>query len=301
MATTATRALPLQTFELPMYNVDIGQQSKADTMPPGHKAKYASVQTFSLPPLVDGSPSDAALGRAMIDAWRVDGIFQIRTPESDRATVSNAFKANKAFFALSPEEKARCVDEQSYSGYIASGEEITDGIADYSEIYTVTKDLPLSDSRVQAGWPCHGPCPWPSDSFQVAISNYMEALGSAGERALELIALGLGLPSKIGISRHTQDGWHNLRVLRYPKIGDENGKGQSGRGTGSHTDYGLIALLAQEDVGGLFIRRPSEDENFANWQKSTAGMKENDDGWWYIPPEPNTLALFPGKLERIYC
>lgn len=45
-----------------------------------------------------------------------------------------------------------CVDSQSFAGYIASGEEITDNIRDYSEIFTVTKDLPDTDHRVKDRW-----------------------------------------------------------------------------------------------------------------------------------------------------
>jgi len=29
-----------------------------------------------------------------------------------------------------------------------------------------------------------------------------------------------------------------------------NGKGKEGRGIGSHTDYGLLVIAAQDDVGG---------------------------------------------------
>lgn len=80
-------------------------------------------------------------------AWQRDGILQVTMNHSQQAIYDEALSAEKQFFAKPHVEKAVCVDSQSYAGYIASGEELTDGIADYSEIFTVTKDLPLEDPR----------------------------------------------------------------------------------------------------------------------------------------------------------
>ncbi|PSN67428.1 Clavaminate synthase-like protein [Corynespora cassiicola Philippines] len=267
-------------------------------MPPGYKAQVGDLKTFELPPFVTGSTQDIALGKAMIDAWQKDGILQIRMDPQNKYLAERAFKESQRFFSLSSSEKKDCVDNQSFAGYIASGEEITDGIADYSEIFTVTKDLPLSDPRVQAKWPCHGPCPWPNDKMQQTMQGYMDYLGTSGERMLQLIALGLELPALNSLTNLTRDGWHHLRILRFPKTGDENGKGVKGRGIGSHTDYGLLVIAAQDDVGGLFIRPPYEDEKFQNWKKSTAGMAENDDRWVYVPPEDGVFTVFPGDMMQ---
>ena len=42
----------------------------------------------------------------------------------------------------------------------------------------------------------------------------------------------------------------NFNTFSYPPTHLTNGKGKEGRGIGSHTDYGLLVLLAQEEVGG---------------------------------------------------
>jgi isopenicillin N synthase-like dioxygenase len=39
-------------------------------------------------------------------------------------------------------------------------------------------------------------------------------------------------------------------LLRFPARTATNGKGKKGRGIGSHTDYGLIVIATQDDVGG---------------------------------------------------
>lgn len=42
----------------------------------------------------------------------------------------------------------------------------------------------------------------------------------------------------------------NNKVHRFPAVNATNGKGKDGRGIGSHTDYGLLVIAAQDDVGG---------------------------------------------------
>src|SRR5687768_12645928 len=117
------------------------------------------LKTFRLPEAVTGCAADMALAQRLIDAWRCDGIFQVEATAGQDAATQAAFSASKRFFGLPQAVKAGCVSDLTYSGYIASGEEMTAGKADYSEIFTVCKDLPLDDPRVQAQWPCHGPSP----------------------------------------------------------------------------------------------------------------------------------------------
>ncbi|KAK7927544.1 hypothetical protein PG985_004542 [Apiospora marii] len=268
-------------------------------MPPGYVAKVGQLETFKLPERVTGTAEDRAMGRALVDAWRRDGILQIAMTSAHQAVYGRAQEASREFFAQQPALKASCVDSQSYAGYIASGEEITDGIADYSEIFTVTKDLPLEDPRVVDKWPCHGPCPWPHLDMRDRMNEYMGSLGEIGEKLLRLTEYGLGVPQG-ALTKMTQDGWHHMRVLRFPVHNKTNGKGKDGRGIGSHTDYGLLIIAAQDDVGGLFVRPQYEHEKFANWQESSAGLYENDDRWVYVPPQPGVFSVFPGMYRHTH-
>lgn len=182
-------------------------------MPPGFAATVGHLDTFVLPEKATGSVADQGMAKSMVNAWRRDGILQIGMSKLQRKLYENAHAANRWFMSRPPAEKQVCVDGQSYSGYIASGEEITDGIADYSEIFTVTKDLPASDERVKAGWPCHGPCPWPDSDMKLVIKKYMDDLALSGEKLLQLIELGLDIKAG-SLTNLTEDGWHHLRILR---------------------------------------------------------------------------------------
>ena len=253
-----------------------------------------TLQTFIIPDTVTGSPSDIALARQLINAWRSDGIFQVATnDEQDRKTQA-AFESSKRFFRLPQSVKAQCVSDLTYSGYIASGEEITAGEADYSEIFTVCKDLPLDHPRVQQQWPCHGPAPWPDNEYRDSMKAFMGALGDIGERLLALTALGLGLDNMHALTDLTADGWHHMRVLRFPTASSK-----SARGIGAHTDYGLLVIAAQDDVGGLYVRPPVEGEKRnRNWlaTESSAGMFENEEPWTFVTPVPRVFTVFPGDI-----
>jgi isopenicillin N synthase-like dioxygenase len=251
-------------------------------------------QTFRLPDTVSGTESDIRLGHDLVAAWQTDGIFQIATdPAQDRVTL-DAIDASKRFFRLPTHAKARYVSDLTYSGYIASGEEVTASEADYSEIFTLCKDVPIDDPRVRQRWPCHGPTPWPDLAYQQRMQTFMGLLGSIGEKLLRLVAVGLDLADIDALTRLTRDGWHHMRVLRFPALSE-----QTSRGIGAHTDYGLLVIAAQDDVGGLFIRPPVDGERRnRNWleSESSAGMYENEEPWTYVAPEPSVVTTFPGDI-----
>jgi isopenicillin N synthase-like dioxygenase len=251
------------------------------------------LQTFELPEDVHADQGNLWLGQRLIQAWRKDGIFQIRTEPAQDKKIQGAMAASKAFFKQSAQEKSRHVSDLSYAGYVASGEEMTAGEFDQSEIFTICKDLPQHDDRVKGGWPCHGPVPWPNDAYRDSMNAYLAELDLIGEKLLKLVALGLGLEIHT-LTNLSQDGWHHMRVLRFPS---ESSK--TCRGIGAHTDYGMLVIATQDDVGGLYIRPPVKGEHRnRNWlsAESTAGLFENDEPWTFVTPQPSVLTVFPGDI-----
>lgn len=252
------------------------------------------LRNFSVPEMVSGTPEDTVLGKQMIDAWRADGIFQVTTDPVQERRTQQAIAASRRFFSQPMELKSQHVSDLTYSGYIASGEEVTAGEKDYSEIFTVCKDVSQDDFRVADRWPCHGPVPWPDADYQAAMTGYLDGVGALGERLLRLVALGLGLPDIDTLRGLSQDGWHHMRVLRFPAR-----SAKTERGIGAHTDYGMLVIAAQDDVGGLYIRPPvpGEQRN-RNWleSESSAGMFENDEPWHFVKPVAGTVTVFPGDI-----
>jgi isopenicillin N synthase-like dioxygenase len=126
------------------------------------------------------------------------------------------------------------------------------------------------------------------------MQAFMDQLGAIGEKLLRLVAVGLDLADIDALTKLTSDGWHHMRVLRFPALSE-----QTYRGIGAHTDYGLLVIAAQDDIGGLFIRPPVDGERRnRNWlaSESMAGMYENEEPWTYVVPQPSVLTVFPGDI-----
>ncbi len=90
------------------------------------------------------------------------------------------------------------------------------------------------------------------------------------------VALSLGLWSQYFRETYTARPTLLFRVFHYPpsSAADESW------GVGEHTDYGLLTLLAQDDVGGLEVKTPQ--------------------GWIAAPPIPGTLVCNIGDmLDRL--
>ncbi|MFI6436519.1 2OG-Fe(II) oxygenase family protein [Streptomyces sp. NPDC050759] len=257
---------------------------------------HSPLQTFRLPAVVRGTHGDRALGQALVAAWQSDGIFQIRATRPQQVATERALAASRVFCRRALNEKAVHVSDLSYSGYVASGEEETAGQRDGSEIFTVCPDIPADDPRVIDRWPCHGPVPWPSPGYARAMKDYMTVVGEIGGRLLRLTALGLGLDDPDPFTRLTTDGWHHMRVLRFPPA-----DATSERGIGAHTDYGLLVIAAQDDIGGLHVRPPVPgEERGRNWLpgESMAGRYEHEEPWTYVTPVTAVFTVFPGDIMQ---
>jgi isopenicillin N synthase-like dioxygenase len=201
-----------------------------------HEVSGPSFHTIVLPETLDGGITDAELGRNIIDSWRKDGIIRLQMTPKQIAIFAKATLVCKRFFNLPLTQKAKCVDERTYSGYTASGEEITNNIEDLPEIFTVMKDLPPEDERVRLRWPCHGPCPWPSENFKTIVDEFMQSLAESGKKLMYLVGLGLGLQSPEELTEITEDGWHYMRILRYPQGEGKGVESKLRRGIGESSN-----------------------------------------------------------------
>lgn len=233
-------------------------------------------------------------GKNIVKTIRSDGIINISISGlCSSQVISNAFASQKRFFDMPLKEKLSCFNEYSYGGYVYSGEEETAGRKDAAEIFTVTPDISMSDWKVETGIPCHGIVPWPFDEFENSMKKYMDTMNDIGTRVLRLIALGLGMREGT-FDGLTEVSWGHMRVLKFC----EKSKSEL-KGIGSHTDYGMLVLAAQDHVGGLWVRPPGNDIRNDNWKESSAGKfesAEDADGWRFVVPESNVLTCFPGDM-----
>ena len=146
-----------------------------------------NVKAFTLPSEeveVTGSGADVQLGKAMIAAWRSEGIFQVKIGGDQQmlGAIKECREQDQKFMGLPlAEKKAFAPQGNSYSGYIGAKEELMfGGKPNAMEFFYVTKDLSENDARVKANWPCHGPTQWPNADYKKAVTALMDSLGQYG-------------------------------------------------------------------------------------------------------------------------
>ena len=67
------------------------------------------------------------------------------------------------------------------------------------------------------------------------------------------IALSLGLAPSYFAERYTTDPLTLFRIFHYPPVRGAPDE-EPAWGVGEHTDYGVLTILKQDDVGGLQVK-----------------------------------------------
>ena len=228
-------------------------------------------------PIIDISAADAApaLGRALEEI----GFAYVAGHGVPRSVIDGAFAASRAFHASSLAQKQSLAINAWHRGYmgLATSTVVTSSVAkvtrpNLSESLMIMHE-PAPD---EIGEPLQGPNQWPDwlPGFRPAIQTYRQAAERVSRTVIRLIATALCLP-ETALDRHFDRPTSFLRLLHYPPHPVDASDDQFG--AAPHTDYGIITLLAQDDSGGLQVRR-----------RDTAG---GDGGWIDAAPLPGTFVL----------
>lgn len=226
----------------------------------------------------DAGPTAAAID----EACRRHGFFVVTGHGLDPVLFDDLDRASRTFFARPEEEKAAIampVAGAAWRGWFPPGGELTAGVPDGKEgIYFGREDGP-DHPRVRAATPLHGANLFPQQPAELRdlVLEVLDRLTDLGQQVLELVALGLGLERTWFRQHLTADPTILFRIFHYPPAGEVP---EASWGVQEHTDYGLLTLLRQDDVGGLEVRTP--------------------DGWVEAPPVPDSFVCNLGDmLERM--
>ena len=249
-------------------------------MPTSSKPLTSSIENV---PIIDvGSGDIGRIGAALDRACSEFGFFYVTGHGIDPALSARMMTLAGEFFALPLEQKlaiAMAHGGRAWRGYFPVEGELTSGRPDRKEGIYFGTELGADDPRVRAGLPLHGMNLYPPLSgFRDTLLTYMDTVTAVGQRLLSGIAVGLGLGPDYFLDRYTRDPTVLFRIFNYPpsaELADENEFG-----VGEHTDYGLLTLLRQDEVGGLEI-----------WHQ---------DRWLPAPPVPDSFVCNVGDmLERL--
>lgn len=195
---------------------------------------------------------------AEIDAaCRQSGFFYVVRHGVDEGLQQRLQELAREFFARSATEKMRIEmghGGKAWRGYFRVGDELTSGRPDQKEGLYFGKELAPDHPLVQAETPLHGPNLFPEApaELRAVVLEYMTALTQLGQRLMAGIALGLGLPESYFADHGTRDPLTLFRIFNYPPPASP-----SLWGVGEHTDYGLLTILLQDNVGGLEVKSKS--------------------------------------------
>jgi len=244
-------------------------------------SEHADLPVIDVGPLLgrDESAREQA-AREIGEACRSLGFFYATGHGIAASTLAELANASRTFFAL-PEEKklkiAMARGGRAWRGFFPVGGELTSGKPDVKEGIYFGEELGPDDRRVKAGLPLHGANLFPDDvpEMKPVVMRFMSEATRSAHAIMEGVALSLGLDAQYFRKTYTGEPTTLFRIFHYPPS-----PSSECWGVGEHTDYGLLTLLAQDDIGGLQVRTAR--------------------GWIEAPPIPNALVCNIGDmLDRL--
>eukprot|EP01062_Namystynia_karyoxenos_P039747 TRINITY_DN28905_c0_g1_i1.p1 TRINITY_DN28905_c0_g1~~TRINITY_DN28905_c0_g1_i1.p1 ORF type:complete len:356 (+),score=103.17 TRINITY_DN28905_c0_g1_i1:79-1146(+) len=209
-----------------------------------------------------GAPEQRAREVAALRAACADvGFFYAVNHGVPEECCAAALSAARLFFALPEEEKLRIdtLNSPHTRGYARLGGEQTAGKVDLREQIDLGPEAPAVDWRRQ-GLPSYyvlqGPNQWPRrpSDFRGAVERLWTELRVVARDLMRGIAAALGQPPALweGGQRDYFSDAHTafrMKVIHYPACAPH----EEGYGVGAHKDYGFLAVLLQDSVGGLQV------------------------------------------------
>lgn len=188
------------------------------------------------------------------------GFFMITGHGIGAAQCAAVLKASREFFALPDVDKLAIENVRSpqFRGYTRVGAERTNGRPDWRE----QLDLGAEREPREPGpgeppyWRLQGPNQWPPafPRLREVLVPFIDAMQSLALDLVRAFALSLGQPEHHFDPTFAVDPTSHLKVIRYPgrPAADAAADG-AGQGVGTHKDYGYLAILLQDDIGGLQV------------------------------------------------
>src|SRR3954468_22830701 len=180
-------------------------------------------------PVVDVAPLIGAgtVGEVRAVAEAIDsacsdlGFFVISGHGIDPRLRRDLDEAAREFFALAEETKAAIAMPRAglaWRGWFPVGGELTSGRPDLKEGIYFGEEHGVDHPGVRGGRPLHGANLFPQQPARLRplVLRYLDALTTLGQRVLEGVAVGLGLPRDWFRAQLTADPVVLFRIFHYP-------------------------------------------------------------------------------------
>jgi len=191
---------------------------------------------------------------AMLEAAQRSGFFYVRNHGIAAELIARADAVARRFFSFPLEQKLTVAPGTHHRGFLQVGEARMHSKAkpDLKESFIWGLDIEADDPDFLAGNRMIGPNRWPDflPEMRSILNEYFDAANACGRILLRAFAAGLGAdPDRF--TRHFAKPVTRGSLVFYPAQPADAGQAQFG--VSPHTDYGVITLLHQDDVGGLQV------------------------------------------------
>ncbi|CAK7322559.1 unnamed protein product [Dovyalis caffra] len=209
------------------------------------------------------------------------GFFQVINHGVPLAKRQNIEKASREFFGQPVEEKNKVRrNKEKVLGYLDT--EHTKNVRDWKEVF----DFTVQDSTIVPAsykpddkeltkwfnqWPEYPP------KLREICEEYAKEMEKLAFKLMELIALSLGLPENRFLE-FFEEQTSAIRLNHYPSCPIPH----LALGVGRHKDDTALTILAQDDVGGLEVRRKTDGE------------------WLRVKPLPNACIINVGDIVQVW-
>ena len=213
-------------------------------------------------------------------AARDHGFFYIENYGISEDAEQRLVALARQFFARPLDEKLAIenVHSAQFRGYTRVGQERTAGLADAREQLDVGRERAQPASASPLYLRLRGPNQWPDavPDLRPALLEWIDVLDRVSIQILRALAVSLGQPGDVFDDAFLPESDTFAKVIRYPI----DGAGDAAHGVGAHKDYGFLALLLQDDVGGLEV-------------------DDGSGGFLPVPPRPGTMVANLGEMLEV--
>ncbi|KAM5549106.1 protein DMR6-LIKE OXYGENASE 2-like [Rosa sericea] len=269
----------------------MGEVDPAFIQHPKHRPKLSIIEAEGIP-LIDlsaiNSPNSISdpeaierIVREVGNACKEWGFFQVINHGVSSDKLQKIEASAKKFFALPLEEKRKIKrDLNNVLGYFDT--ENTKNIRDWKEVFdfdvedpTLVPASPDPEDDEETEWTNQ----WPEypPEMREACQEYAREVEKLALKLMGLIALSLGLPED-RFKGYFKDQTTRIRLNHYPPCPSP----ELALGVGRHKDGGALTVLAQDDVGGLEVKRKTDGE------------------WVRVNPTPNAYIINLGDTLQVW-
>jgi isopenicillin N synthase-like dioxygenase len=228
---------------------------------------------------------------ALRGACHGPGFFFITGHGVDERQCAAVLDISREFFALPDRDKLAIENVRSpqFRGYTTVGAEHTNGRPDWREQldFGAERDTRQPGPGEPPYWRLQGPNQWPATlpRLRDVLLPFITAMQELALDLVRALALSLGQTEDHFDPTFAVDATSHLKVIRYP--GRALDPAQPAQGVGAHKDYGYLAILLQDDVGGLQVAANSSSGD------------GNNTGFVDAAPHPGAFVCNIGEMFEV--